>query len=78
LADWFYQEVVLEERFSIEDQKVLTVAEWCELNGLSEPTGKRLLASGDGPSVIQLSKRRVGIRLGDNRRWQESRVRGKK
>ena len=66
----------MEERFTLEDQKVLTVDEWAELNGISRPTALRLLKVGDGPPTIRLSKRRVGIRLGDNRRWQEARIRG--
>jgi len=57
------------------DLQVLTFAEWCELNRFSIATGNRILARGEGPPVIQLSKRRLGIRVGDNRRWQESRVR---
>jgi predicted DNA-binding transcriptional regulator AlpA len=66
----------LREHFNIEDQRVLTVDEWAELNGISRPTALRVLKAGDGPPTIQLSKRRIGVRVGDNRRWQESRVRG--
>jgi len=54
---------------------VLTFAEWCELNSFSEPTGKRIIARGEGPPVLQLSLRRLGIRMSDNLAWQESRVR---
>jgi predicted DNA-binding transcriptional regulator AlpA len=63
------------EHFSLEDQKVLTVDQWAELIGISRPTAVRLLKAGDGPPTIQLSPRRIGIRVGDNRRWQESRIR---
>ena len=63
------------ERFNIEDQKVLTVDQWAELNGISRPTALRRLKAGGGPPTIQLSPRRIGIRVGDNRRWQESRLR---
>jgi hypothetical protein len=55
--------------------KVLTVREWCALNGISEASGKRLIRDGKGPATIQLSERRIGIRRVDNARWQESRVR---
>jgi hypothetical protein len=57
------------------DQRVMSLAEWCALNGFSIATGKRLILSGQGPKVIQLSKKRIGIRVCDNRAWQESRVR---
>jgi hypothetical protein len=55
---------------------VLTFRQWCRLNTISEYTGKYLLRQGQGPKVIQLSERRIGIRASDNLAWQESRVRG--
>jgi len=55
--------------------KVLSVPQWCKLNGFSIPTGKRLLKSGAGPKVIKLSLRRIGIRVMDNAEWQDSRAR---
>ena len=58
------------------DAQVLTFREWCRLNRISERTGRRILASGDGPIVTMLSARRVGNTVGNNRRWQESRARG--
>jgi hypothetical protein len=30
--------------------------------------------SGEGPAVVRLSQRRIGIRLRDHRAWLESRV----
>ena len=45
------------------------------MNGISERTGRRILASGDGPKTLQLSERRIGIRESDNAAWQESRIR---
>jgi hypothetical protein len=55
--------------------RVMTFARWCELNGISPATGRRLLRSGRGPIVTRLSDRRIGITVGNNRRWQESRAR---
>ena len=49
------------------DASVLSFREWCQLNGIGERTGRRILKSGNGPAVVQLSERRIGIRLGDNR-----------
>ena len=60
------------EHLTAADLKVLTLKEWCKLNTLSFATGKRILASGDR---VQLSARRVGIRVIDNRIWQEERLR---
>jgi hypothetical protein len=55
--------------------KVLTFKEWCKLSSFSIATGKRILASGKGPKVIQLSAKRIGIRVCDAAAWQEARVR---
>jgi hypothetical protein len=65
------------EHLTADDLKVLTKREWAQLNSLSFSTGKRLLAEGPpkGPRTIQLSPRRVGVRMIDNRIWQEERLR---
>lgn len=56
--------------------QVLTFREWCALNNISERTGRRILASGTGPVITQLSVHRVGITVGNNAAWQASRARG--
>jgi hypothetical protein len=66
-----------EERAIVrEDDRVMSFSAWCELNGFSEATGRRILASGSGPRIIQLSARRIGIRVADNRAWQNRCARG--
>jgi hypothetical protein len=57
------------------DEQVLSFRQWCVLNGFSERTGRRVLASGNGPVVIQLSEKRIGITVGNNRAWQQARAR---
>jgi hypothetical protein len=59
-----------------DDRQVLPFETWCRLNNLSPRTGRRVLASGGGPRVTQLSANRIGITYADNRAWQESRARG--
>jgi len=54
---------------------VLTIPQWAALNGLSYWTAKRLLRAGKGPKITQISDRRVGITVGNNRKWQASRER---
>jgi hypothetical protein len=56
-----------------DDDRVMTFAEWCLLNGFSQSTGQRLITNGHGPIFIQLSARRKGVTVGENRRWQASR-----
>jgi hypothetical protein len=57
------------------DDRVLTFRQWAALNSLGERTARRLLKSGHGPPVVQLSDRRIGITVRANREWQESRER---
>jgi hypothetical protein len=60
---------------AIEDDKVLTFRQWCEINGLAERTGRRVLASGTGPTVTQVSAKRIGVTVRNNRAWQAARER---
>ena len=60
--------------FGDHDDRAMTFPEWCLLNGFSESTGLRLIASGKGPTFVRLSARRKGVTVGENRRWQASRL----
>jgi hypothetical protein len=60
---------------SLHDDQVLTFNEWVRLNRISERTGRRILDGGDGPTVVTLSPRRIGITIRANREWQQSRER---
>ena len=60
-----------------DDRQIMPFAVWCWFNDVSPRTGRRILASGNGPRVTQISARRIGVTYGDNRAWQESRARGK-
>jgi predicted DNA-binding transcriptional regulator AlpA len=64
-----------EHHYTADEVKVLTRKQWAALAGISFETGKRLIANGDGPKVVQLSARRIGIRMIDHARWLEQRVR---
>jgi len=51
--------------------RVLSLRQWCAVNGFSMATGRRILAgAGPKPRVLQLSARRIGIRESDNADWQ--------
>jgi predicted DNA-binding transcriptional regulator AlpA len=58
----------------LDDDRVLTFDEWCGLNGFSRSTGQRIRTSGEGPQFVQLSARRIGVIVSENRRWQKSRL----
>ena len=60
---------------ALHDDAVLLFHEWCALNTLSERNGRRILAGPDGPTVTQLSARRFGITVRNNRLWQQTRER---
>lgn len=58
-----------------DDHRILSFRQWCQLNGFSESTGRRIISAGGGPIITQLSARRIGMTVGNNRAWQASRVR---
>ena len=60
---------------ALDDQRVMTIGQWCEVNGFSWHTGKRLIKAGKGPVITQISDRRIGITVGNNRKWQQARAR---
>jgi hypothetical protein len=62
-------------RGALEDDRILTFEQWCEVNTFSKATGRRLKKSGKGPVFTQLSERRFGVTVGNNRAWQASRAR---
>jgi hypothetical protein len=55
--------------------QILLFAEWCQLNRISERTGRRLIAAGEGPVLTQLSSHRVGVTIKSNDDWQRARAR---
>lgn len=68
------RERALDPTLSRNDQ-VLTFRQWCQLNAISERTGARILADPhQRPPIVQLSAKRIGIRVADNHLWQNSRT----
>jgi hypothetical protein len=55
--------------------QILSFHEWCRLNRISVRTGRRIIASGEGPMVTQLSPNRFGITVANNAAWQRTRER---
>jgi hypothetical protein len=60
---------------ALDDQRVMTFAQWCQFNGFSVATGRRLRKAGKGPKITQISDRRIGITVRANRKWQAARER---
>lgn len=52
---------------------VVRFADVCRELGLSAATLRRMCKNGNGPPLIQLSERRLGVRRGDLDAWVESR-----
>jgi hypothetical protein len=63
------------DRANPDDHRVLSFRQWCELNGFSMSTGRRILASENSPVVTQLSPRRIGITILANKTWQAANAR---
>jgi predicted DNA-binding transcriptional regulator AlpA len=65
------------ERDRAHRDRVLSFRQWCSVNGFSIATGRRLIKAGDGPAIVQLSPRRIGIKESVNAAWQAARVRSR-
>jgi hypothetical protein len=63
-----------DRELGLDQHRVLSFSDWCDLNTISQATGRRILASGQGPIVTRLSARRIGITIGNNAAWQGSRA----
>jgi predicted DNA-binding transcriptional regulator AlpA len=55
--------------------RVFTLRQFSQLNGIGYRSAQRLIASGQGPRVTQLTERRIGIRESDAAEWQAARLR---
>jgi hypothetical protein len=64
-----------ERERALDDQRVMTIKQWAEVNNFSWWTGQRLIKAGQGPKIVQLSPRRIGITVRANREWQRARER---
>jgi hypothetical protein len=64
------------DRANPDAHRIMSFRQWCELNGISLATGRRIISAGIGPVIIQLSARRIGISFAANAAWQQSRARG--
>jgi predicted DNA-binding transcriptional regulator AlpA len=58
-----------------DQDRVLTMAEWAKECSISPRTARELIATGQGPRVVELSANRLGIRVCDHREWLAERIR---
>jgi predicted DNA-binding transcriptional regulator AlpA len=56
--------------------RVIDLKTWAKLASLSVSSAKREIACGRGPKTIQLSPRRIGIRVADHVAWLNEHQRG--
>ncbi len=56
-----------------DDDRVIPFSQWCALNGFSRDTGRRIVKRGE-IACVQLSMRRRGVTVAENRRWRTSRT----
>src|SRR5215469_14031988 len=59
----------IEHQTASDPARILSLREWYGLCGFSDATGRKILNTGKGPRVVQLSERRRGIALADNLAW---------
>jgi len=58
----------------LSDDRVLTLAEFSQIAGISLITLRRRIAAHDGPIITKLSERRIGIRVRHAREWLDARA----
>jgi hypothetical protein len=54
---------------TIDDLKVVPFKQWCHNKGISYITGRRLIASGRGPTLTKLGERLTGVQHRHDREW---------
>jgi hypothetical protein len=59
---------------ALDDDWMMSFSQWCQVNNFSLATGRRLRKAGKGPVFTQISDRRIGVTVRNNRIWQESRA----
>jgi predicted DNA-binding transcriptional regulator AlpA len=58
---------------TLDDLRVLPEHETIKLAGVSKPTWDRLRARGETPPLVRISRRRIGYRVSDLKKWIEAR-----
>lgn len=58
----------------LNDDKVIDLTMFSAMAGVSIATTRRLLKNGQGPRLVRMSARRVGVRVRDARHWIEHRT----
>ncbi|MFG1341856.1 helix-turn-helix transcriptional regulator [Xanthobacter autotrophicus] len=58
----------------LDDMRVLSLQQVADLAGISLATLRRQITAGTGPKMLRMSARRVGVRVGDYKRWLEERT----
>jgi predicted DNA-binding transcriptional regulator AlpA len=64
-----------QQQVAAHPDRVLTFRQWCAVNNFSLATGRRLVKAGEGPAIVRLSPRRIGVKESANAQWQASRAR---
>jgi predicted DNA-binding transcriptional regulator AlpA len=55
------------------ESQVLRIPEWAVLANISLRSARRLIASGEGPKVVRISSRLIGVTLASHKAWVAAR-----
>jgi hypothetical protein len=58
----------------VADDMVMTLSQFWSMAGISDDTGRRLRAKGEGPIITMLTDRKEGVRVRHGREWLDSRA----
>jgi predicted DNA-binding transcriptional regulator AlpA len=64
----------MDQEFDLQKNRVISIQNVAELLGISQPTLRRQCVAGEGPKLIRLSSRRIGVRVKDLDLWLAQRA----
>ena len=53
----------------LDDMRVISLKDSAQIAGVSLATLRRRIDAGDGPAIVRMSPRRIGVRAGELRKW---------
>jgi hypothetical protein len=57
-----------------DDLRIIPWRAWCASKGFTVDTGRRLRERGEGPRIVRISDRRIGVTVRDDREWTLARI----
>jgi hypothetical protein len=70
----YWRETRSIKQYGNDDDMVIPFLDWVMLAGLTETTARELRAQGKGPRCVKITDKKLGVKLGEHRRWIKARM----